>query len=197
MKLSSKPTNTIIVKVYPDISFKKFNFGVDFAIITLKDDFFDWVKRKLKLLFSIEEKSKGEDFIKFSFIENKSVTKFYIDDEQKTYTSPLENYKQWSFVEFSEEDEEYFLRAEKNSYSNQFVFNINTNLNEYYSFYSFYIKAIKKITDESIYTWPIPMGDLLDYDLVHELQFKIENSYLENSYIALEKVKNKAQKGSF
>lgn len=175
MKLSSKPTNTIIVKVYPDISFKKNNFGVDFAIIALKDDFFDWVKRKLKLLFSIKE--KGEDFIKFSFIENKSVTKFYIDDEQKTYTSPLENYKQWSFVEFSEEDEEYFLRAEKTIiYSNQFVFNINTNLNEYYGLYSFYIQGRKKITDESIYTWSIPMGGLLDYDLVHELQFKIENS---------------------
>ena len=194
MKISDTPTDKIIVKVYPDVYFKKnynYNIGVDFAIITLKDGFFDWVINSLKNFVS-PVVDKERMFREISFIENanisKSVTNFYIlNKEQKPDLSFLEdNNKGWTFIELSEEEESSFLDAGKRIFHNKVVF----DKDEYFSnnIYRFYIKGRKDFSEPEFYTKPITIENLLYHEFLHGLRFNIKNSYvIKNSYLGIRK----------
>lgn len=143
MKISETPTDKIIVKAYTNSEWDK----CEFAVITLKEGFFEWLQKSVQLATSIALQDRNFYEISFieDFIENKSITNFYIlNEEEKPDLSFLEeNDKGWAFVELSEEEESAFLEPENRIICKKIIF-------DKYGY--FYVKAFGKYSEDEFYT---------------------------------------------
>ena len=142
MKISDTRTNKIIIKAYTNSEWDR----CDFAVITLKDGldgFLKWVERTVKMATAIAHEDK--DFLELSFFENRSITNFYIlNEEEKPDLSFLEeNDKDWAFVELSAEEEISFFEPENRIICRKIIF-------DKYGY--FYVKAFGKYSEDEFYT---------------------------------------------
>lgn len=139
MKISETPTDKIIVKAYTNSEWDR----CEFALITLKEGFFEWLQKSVKIAASIALEDRY--FYEISFLEDKSITNFYIlNEEEKPDLSFLEeNDKDWAFVELSAEEEISFFEPENRIICRKIIF-------DKYGY--FYVKAFGKYSEDEFYT---------------------------------------------
>lgn len=139
MKISDTPTDKIIVKAYTNSEWDK----CEFAVITLKEGFFEWLQKSVKIATSIALEDRY--FYEISFLENKSITNFYfLNEEEKPDLSFLEeNDKDWAFVELSSEEEISFFEPEDRIICRKIIF-------DKYGY--FYVKAFGKYSEDEFFT---------------------------------------------
>lgn len=155
MKISETPTDKIIVKAYTNSEWD----NCEFAVITLKESFFEWLQKSAQLANFVALEDRN--FYEISFLENKSITNFYIlNEEEKPDLSFLEeNDKGWAFVELSEEEENSFSEPENRIICRKIIFD---------KCRCFYIKAFGKYSEDEFFTEEIHFDTLFPKHIISQ-----------------------------
>ena len=122
MKISDTRTNKIIIKAYTNSEWDR----CDFAVITLKEGFFEWLQKSVKIAASIA-------------LEDRNFYEISFNEEEKPDLSFLD----WAFVELSAEEESAFLEPENRIICRKIIF-------DKYGY--FYVKAFGKYSEDEFFT---------------------------------------------
>lgn len=138
MKLSSTPTEHILIKAYCQSEWD----SCDFAIITLDDYWKETIKMRLEAAGSFDA---PDSFISFKFYDNSA--DFYQSDDETEILSGEE----WTFVTLEKEEKDSFIKPESHLATGSLIL--------YKDGTGFY-KTYGKYTNEEFYTAEIQLREI-------------------------------------
>jgi len=142
MKLSSTPTNFILVKADSQSEWDQCNF----ALITCDDNWKEAIKKKLEAIGSFDA---PDGFLSFRFCDNS--VEFYQSKEDEAELVSWE--KEWSFVTLTEEKKDSFEKPESRLDPGSLIL--------YKDGTGFY-KTYGKHTNEEFYTAELPLRKIME-----------------------------------